>query len=210
MNKIKYVFWDSDNTLVNTAEHHWRKHYETLQSLGITLEDQWRTRIYTNNGAQNWEWISAELGLDVPCQDYLDKIDQWYFDHIDDIQIRSGITEALDFCDHNGIPQCVVSNGRRRSVMAALEAKNIAPRMRFILCKEDYEGRKPGPEPYVAALGKMEETEGFSIHPETCLAVEDDPKGVESAKAAGMQVIYRPHGDDDPAQFLKNFKQLFS
>ncbi len=207
MNKIKYVFWDSDNTLVNTAQHHWRKHFETLASHGIHLGDEHRTRIYTNNGAQNWEWITEELGLTLSRDEYLDAIDAWYFDHIADIEIRSGVIEAIDHFAAQGIPQAVVSNGRRRSVMAALEAKDLTPRFEFILCKEDYDGRKPGPEPYLTALKRMNELKGTTISPADCLVIEDDPKGVESGIAAGMQTIHRPIGDDDTASFLLKVKQ---
>src|SRR5690348_1156048 len=120
---IRYVFWDSDNTLVDTAKHHWNKHVETLKKHGISLDLKWSERIYTNNGAQNWDWLSAELSLKVPKDQYLDEIDQWYFDHIGEINMRDGIAEALDIFDTMEIPMGVVSNGRRRSVMAALNAK---------------------------------------------------------------------------------------
>ena len=74
---IHFVFWDIDNTLVNTAEHHWRKHFETLKSHNIDLDEKYRKTIYENNGMQNWEWISKELGLTIPREKYLDQIDQF-------------------------------------------------------------------------------------------------------------------------------------
>lgn len=183
---IKFVFWDSDNTLVETAEHHWRKHFEILKTYGIALSDQYRERIYTNNGSQNWSWMKNELGLKLDEKAYLSQIDQWYFDHIGEIKVREGIEEAIEIFRCASLPQCVVSNGRRVSVMAALEAKNIAPKMEFILCKEDYEGRKPDPAPYLAAMKKM-----GALDPAACLAIEDDPLGVESACRAGMRVYHR-------------------
>jgi len=167
--QVLFVFWDSDNTLVNTAEHHWRKHFETLKTLGLTLDETYRKRIYENNGMQNWAWLTAELGLKLEQQDYLDKIDAWYFDHI---------------------------------VMSALEAKKLAPSFDFILCKEDYEGRKPEPTPYLTALKKMEELYGETIDPKNCLVIEDDPLGVQAGEAAGMTVLYRPIGDEKSIKAL--------
>lgn len=206
----RYVFWDSDNTLVDTAAHHWNKHAQVLKARGIILEPAHDgERIYTNNGAQNWEWLSAERGLDMPLDDYLDAIDKWYFDHIGEIQIRSGVLDALDLLDQKSIPMAVVSNGRRRSVMAALNAKNLTPRFRFILCKEDYEGRKPDPTPYLAARTRMAQIVGCDIATAECLVIEDDPKGVESARAAGMKVLHRPMGSDSIEEFLKNLTGFF-
>ncbi len=199
---LKYVFWDSDNTLVKTYAHHWHKHVETLKSLGIHLGAEWKDRIYTNNGAQNWEWLSADMGLKMPKEDYLDAIDAWYYAHIDQIELRDGIEDALTLFEKSGLPMGVVSNGRKRSVMAALEAKKLTPRFKFILTIEDYQGRKPDPAPYLAAKTKMQQIYGHAIDAQDCLVIEDDPKGVEAGVAAGMNVIDRPIADQDTAAFL--------
>lgn len=203
---IKYVFWDSDNTLVKTYNHHWNKHFQTLKSLGIHLGDEWKERIYTNNGAQNWEWLTAELGLAMDKDAYLDAIDGWYHRNMADIEIREGILDALDYFDGKNIPMGVVSNGRRRSVMTALEAKDLAPRFKFILCIEDYPGRKPAPAPYLAAKTRMQQIIGYPIDASECLVIEDDPKGVEAGIAAGMKVIDRPIHHTDTAGFLQSLK----
>lgn len=203
---IRYVFWDSDNTLVKTYDHHWNKHFETLKSQGIALGEQWKERIYTNNGAQNWEWLTAELGLKMDKDSYLDEIDNWYYRNISSIELREGILESLAHFQQENIPMCVVSNGRRRSVMAALEAKKLTPYFKFILCKEDYQGRKPDPAPYLAAKTKMQQIVGHAIDAQECLVIEDDPKGVQSALAAGMVVIDRPIDDTDTEKFLRRIK----
>jgi HAD superfamily hydrolase (TIGR01509 family) len=205
---IQYIFWDSDNTMVNTAAHHWNKHLETLKSLGIHLDEQWQERIYINNGSQNWEWLTAELGLEMDLQDYLDTIDAWYYRHIDEIAIRDGVLDALALFESANLPMCVVSNGRRRSVMASLEAKNLAPRFKFILCKEDYQGRKPEPGPYLAAKTRMQQIMGHEIDPQVCLVIEDDPKGVESGLAAGMHVLHRSVDNHNTQEFLENCHRL--
>jgi HAD superfamily hydrolase (TIGR01509 family) len=196
---IRYVFWDSDNTLFENEPFHWRKHVETLASHGITLDEKFRSRVYHNNGRQNWEWLTAQMGLDVPCEQYLDEIDRWYGVHAGDIPLRPGIAEALSLFEKSGCTQCVVSNGRRSSVMLSITAKNLAPRFAFILCKEDYEGRKPAPSPYLAAIKRMEEISGGPIDRQECLAVEDDPLGVTAAARAGIKVIHRRLHEDDPA-----------
>src|SRR5690606_29952583 len=109
----------------------------TLKSLGIALDEQWQERIYTNNGAQNWEWLSDELGLTLNKDEYLDRIDHWYFTHIDEIALRDGVMEAIDYALKKKFRQAVVSNGRRRSVMASLNAHSLPQYFEFIFCKED-------------------------------------------------------------------------
>lgn len=207
---VNYIFWDSDNTLVGTYDHHWNKHVETLKSHGIALGDEWKERIYTNNGAQNWEWLTAELGLKVEKDRYLDEIDGWYYRHIDRIKLRDGIEDALAMVEDAGLPMGVVSNGRKRSVMAALEAKKLAPHFKFILCIEDYEGRKPDPTPYLAAKTRMQQIVGKPIDSKECLVIEDDPKGVQAGLAAGMNVIDRPIADTDTDGFLRRLQSYLA
>jgi HAD superfamily hydrolase (TIGR01509 family) len=200
---VKYVFWDSDNTLVDTYEHHWKKHVETLATHGITLDARWKDRVYSCNGSQNWEWMRLELGLKLDEADYLNEIDSWYYRRISDIKIREGVLDVLALFKEMSIPMAVVSNGRRRSVMAALEAKDLARYFKFIWCKEDYPGRKPDASPYLTAKTRMQQIVGTAIESAECLAIEDDPLGVQAATAAGMHVIHRPVGQISGEDFFR-------
>lgn len=196
--EISALFWDSDNTLVSTAALHWQKHVAVLSTLGIDLPETMRDRIFAHNGQQNWEWLHREMGLNMPCEAYLSQIDRWFMNHLDQLQPRDGVMALIDWADSLNIPQCVVSNGRRASVEMALDAVGITPRMRFLLCKEDYEGKKPDPAPYLVARERLCRETEISIPAGSCLAIEDEPKGVRSAAAAGMQVVHRLLQPDDP------------
>ncbi len=188
---IKYVFWDNDNTLIDNRDLHWRKHKSILKIHGIELDDGFFNRVYQNNGTQNWEWMTAEMGLTLPRDHYLKEIDEWYTSHLHEAPIRAGVLEAIALFKQAGCKQCVVSNGRTSSVMAAQKAKGLEQYFEFILCKEDYQGRKPDPAPYLTALHRMEKIAGHKINAADCLAIEDDPLGVTSAHKAGMQAIHR-------------------
>lgn len=197
---IEAVFWDYDNTILETAEAHWSKHQMVLEQCGIRLDEKYRQRIYENNGAQNWEWIALELGLKKPKQEYLDEIDALFHAEMKMFAFRPGVEKLFQLFEEKGIPQAIVTNARRESAKPVLEAKGLTKRMTFILYKEDYEGRKPDPTPYLAALKKM----GVK-NPGSCLAIEDDPKGVESAHKAGLKVIHRKLKKDDPDSPYANF-----
>jgi beta-phosphoglucomutase len=202
MPEIKAVFWDSDNTLIDTFALHWAKHKYVLARYGINLDDQYQTRIHHNNGTQNYEWIVRELGLNIFETDYLNQIDTYYRDHSSQLKLRDGVAEILELFTQKLLPQVVVSNGRRHSVESSHIATNIIDRFEFLMCKEDYEGRKPEPIPFLTALDKLNAKNSTSIHANECLAIDDDPLGVESAKRAGMVTIFRPtHLVDDNCQY---------
>ncbi len=202
MTKIAYVFWDCDNTLVHTAEHHWLKNLHVLKRHGVDLPEEHKHRVFLQGSPQNYEWFISELGLKCDRDTYLREVDAWFTENAGQIKIRDGVIEALEHFKSNNIPQAVVSNGRTHSVRSVLDAVHLSPYFDAMLCKEDYEGRKPNPEPYLAGIRSLEAIHGISIDPAACLAIEDEEKGMQSAKAAGMRVFYRPLGDDRPFDFL--------
>lgn len=195
---IQAFFWDYDNTLLETAEAHWNKHRTVLARYGIELSEMYRKRIYENNGSQNWEWMNKELGLKVPEKEYLQAVDSEFQRHLLALEMRPGIAEIFTLLNELNIPQAIITNARRDSAEPVLQKRNIIPSMKFVLFKEDYEGRKPDPAPYLAGFKKMAEVMKFPFNPRRCIAVEDDPKGVESAHKAGAIVIHRKLKEDEP------------
>ncbi len=202
MTTIHYVFWDCDNTLVHTAEHHWLKNLHVLKRYGINLPEEHKHRIFLQGSPQNYQWFTEELGLKCDKETYLRDVDKWFTENAADIKIRDGVIEALEYFKSNNIKQAVVSNGRTHSVRTVLEAVNLSSFFDTMLCKEDYNERKPHPEPYLAGIQALEKIHNTKINPVTCLAIEDEEKGVKSAEAAGMSVLYRPLGDDSSIKTL--------
>lgn len=216
---IRAVFWDSDNTIFETSALHFRKHAEILAPLGIVLTPADEARIRENNGSQFWEILRAEHDFTLEKQDYLDRIDAFYQSHVHEIPMRPGVWTAIEALHRQHIPQAVVSNGRRRSVLQPYEARGIAHYFDFFITIEDCDARKPSPDPYLKALAKLGRPD---IQPADCLVIEDDPLGVKAAHDAGMPVIHRLRLADDMASphatlavyeeaaFLQAFQKYFA
>jgi HAD superfamily hydrolase (TIGR01509 family) len=196
--KIQAFFWDYDNTLLETAEAHWHKHCVVLAKHGIHLDEKYRQKVYENNGNQNWEWMREELGLTLSQKEYLKEIDIEFLKHLNQLQLRPGVLDLMAFIKRLNIPQAIITNARKDSAGPILEQKGIASEMQFILFKEDYEERKPHPMPYLEGFKRMETIIGTKIFPNRCVAVEDDPKGVEAAHHAGAIVIHRKLSEKEP------------
>lgn len=203
--KVQAFFWDYDNTILETADAHWNKHQVVLARYGIKLSESHRKRVYENNGNQNWDWMSTELGLKVPEKTYLEEVDFEFQRHMINLQMRPGVSLLFKEIFNAGIPQAIITNARRDSAEPVLKAKEIMPFMKFVLFKEDYHGRKPEPSPYLTGFKKMSEILGESIDPKRCIAVEDDPKGVESAHRAGAVVIHRKLGIEEADSPYANY-----
>jgi beta-phosphoglucomutase-like phosphatase (HAD superfamily) len=55
-----------------------------------------------------------------------------------------------------------------------------------VVAREDYGAAKPAPDAYLRAAAAL----GFA--PGACVAVEDTPRGLAAARAAGMRVVAVP------------------
>jgi beta-phosphoglucomutase-like phosphatase (HAD superfamily) len=55
-----------------------------------------------------------------------------------------------------------------------------------IITSDDCSNGKPHPEPYLAAIRKL------GVDPKQCLAVEDTPRGLASARSAGVPCVVVP------------------
>ena len=105
-----------------------------------------------------------------------------------DALVAAGAVEALEAAelvrnapDHIRI--AVVTSGNRQGASAIVAAIGLKERVSFIISGDDVTHGKPDPEPYVLAAKQL------GVAPDRCLALEDHPDGIASAKAAGMTVI---------------------
>ncbi|MRR18048.1 MAG: HAD family hydrolase, partial [Deltaproteobacteria bacterium] len=76
------------------------------------------------------------------------------------------------------------------------------PYFQFVLTMKDCVHFKPHPEPYLKAI----EQSGFSPH--ECLVIEDSPRGLASALAAGLRCIVIPSKFTNGNNFAGAWKML--
>lgn len=76
----------------------------------------------------------------------------------------------------------IVTSARRDPTLRHLETAGL-PVPKVLICAEDVERGKPDPSGYVLAAERL------GTRPEHCVAVEDAPGGIRSARGAGMSVV---------------------
>ena len=100
------------------------------------------------------------------------------------VPLMAGATELLAELDAAGIPKALVTSAQRRIMNAVLASTGLA--FAVTVCAEDVRRSKPDPEPYLRAAALLGEAPGG------CVALEDSPRGIASAQAAGCPVIAVP------------------
>ncbi|MBU45722.1 MAG: hypothetical protein CMN76_21120 [Spirochaetaceae bacterium] len=123
----------------------------------------------------------------------------------DDTLVEEILTEVKDRIRRDGTPMPGALNAVRALsesmpvglasssftsvIQTALKKLEIAHYFQVIHSAQEERKGKPAPDVYLSACKLL------GVPPPDCLALEDSPGGVESALAAGMQVIAVPHPD---------------
>ena len=87
----------------------------------------------------------------------------------------------------------LVSMANKTEVGYVFERAQLGPLFSVVITAEDATACKPAPDCYVSGLTKLnEKRQGERLLPllaAECLAIEDSPPGIESARAAGMRTL---------------------
>ena len=106
----------------------------------------------------------------------------------DGLALRDGVPELLHAATARGAKLAWATTTSRENIMAIFKAVNdLAPDM-FVFIGDDSraENSKPATDIYDAALAAM------NLSADEAVAIEDNPKGLAAAKAAGLYTIAFP------------------
>lgn len=94
-----------------------------------------------------------------------------------------GLMALLALARRDGIRVAAVTNAPRLNAEAMLNAIAARDFMEVLIVGEECPRGKPFPDPYLAAMAQLR------VAPEACVAFEDSPTGVASARASGAFTI---------------------
>ena len=87
----------------------------------------------------------------------------------------------------------LVSMANKTEVGYVFERANLTPLFSIVITAEDASACKPAPDCYLAGLKKLNDKRQrerqLPLLPSECLAIEDSPPGIESARVSGMHTL---------------------
>lgn len=101
--------------------------------------------------------------------------------------VLPGVESLLAEAASRGILAAVVSSSPRAWVESHLDRLGLRHRFATLVCREDTQKHKPGPEPYLEAMRRL------GVAAAEVVAFEDSAHGVTAAKAAGAFTIAVPN-----------------
>lgn len=191
----KYIFWDNDGVLVATESLYFQANREALARHDIVLsEDQFKTISLTNG--QSVLDLAQQVKLD---ETQITELRRWRNARYAELLaggdlVLPGVREVL-LQLHGRIGMAIVTSARREHFALIHRHSGLLPLFDFVLTREDYARSKPDPEPYLLALANSRQAA------RDCLVIEDSPRGLAAAKAAGLDCWVTPSPETAGADF---------
>jgi beta-phosphoglucomutase len=183
--RARGVVFDLDGTLVDNMALHAEAFAEFMTRRGLPpLDDSQRARL---DGKRNTDIFPDLLGRDLPRDELRAVSDEkeslYRALSRGRLAPLAGLDRFLAILAASAIPVAVATSGPAENVRHTLAELGLAERVTVIVRGDQVPRGKPHPDIFLAAA------ERIGVPPGECLAFEDSPMGVASAKAAGMVCV---------------------
>lgn len=180
------ILWDNDGVLVDTEQLFFEANRDLLAELGAELTPQ---------GFFDWFLLDNCGGWHLLGQPSAAQIEIWRAER------NRRYTRLLQEANHLAMPGIhalvetlagryrmgIVTSAYREHFELIHQDLGLRQHFEFVLAGEDYQGSKPDPEPYLKGLERM------GLPAERCVVIEDSPRGLAAANAAGIRCIVLRH-----------------
>ena len=183
---LKAIFWDNDGVLVDTEKWFFEANKQIFSNYGFDIDRQNFIEYFLKKNTGTWHWLS-ESGVSEPDILLIRKerdVMHSQFIADNDIAIQ-GIYETLSTLDAD-FRMAVVTSASKKHFEQIHERTELLPFFEFIICGDDCQRTKPDPQPYLLAMQQA------NLAPEECLVIEDSPRGLAAAIAAGIPCCVIP------------------
>ncbi|MEL6927940.1 MAG: HAD family phosphatase [Cyanobacteria bacterium J06600_6] len=187
---LKAVFLDFSGVIINDAAINQELIADILLSENLRADnDEYTLYCRGRSDRACLKDILASRGR-VLSDDYLDKLlrtkAQGYrrkVEELPEIVLPENLISFLTQLKEQDIAVGLVTGATRSEVEYILSKIELAAFFDLIVAGDDLPESKPQPEPYLLAASRL------NLTPQECLAIENNPVGITSAKQAKIQVV---------------------
>lgn len=185
---LQGILWDNDGVLVDTEQLFFTANKELLNSYGLDLSEDDYFNWYLIRNIGSWHLFEKIGFSEAQLPEIRQKRNELYNRKLvaaENLAIE-GIEPILHSL-HNKLPMGIVTSAYRQHFETIHARLNLLDFFDFVLTNEDYQGSKPAPAPYLCGLNRL------VVSAEQCMVVEDSPRGLAAAQAAGIRCIVLRH-----------------
>jgi HAD superfamily hydrolase (TIGR01509 family) len=192
---LKAVIFDCDGILVDTEPLHYEAFQVVLSPLGLGHDYSHYMEFYIgfdDRDAFREAFREGGRSLDEATLAELMRAKASALLQIAARGVGSfpGVVSLVRELVEHGVPLAVASGALRHEIEIFMEALGLEDAFPLIVAADDVQRSKPDPETYRVALERVKAKLGNdSLDPRACIAIEDTPAGIQSARGAGLYVI---------------------
>ncbi len=178
------VVFDMDGVIADSEPLYFVAMKDVLSPLGYEVTDVHQRAIMGHSIQDTWAYLREAFSLEGP----LDALVQAYDDELVRLlgQMREtlpGVRELIEALRERGVPIAVASSSLPGWIEALLGGIELDTAFDALVSATFVAHPKPAPDVYIEAARRLGKA------PERCIAIEDSPPGLKSARDAGMLTV---------------------
>jgi HAD superfamily hydrolase (TIGR01509 family) len=178
------IIFDMDGVLLDSEPLHFAALSSVLADDGVSLSRAENEAFIGLTVEATFGALIARYALPRSMAEYIHAYDAAVLAVLEVTrQPAEGVLDLLRAAHARGMHLALASSSRRVWVDATLRSIGLNEAFEVIVSGDDVQHGKPDPEIYLLAASRL------GLPPKQCLAIEDAPNGVLSARRAGMPVI---------------------
>jgi len=183
---MKAVLFDHDGVLVDSETAFFETTREAFAKAGAALSREVWSRLYLAEGKRSRE-VARAVGL---AEDEIEQViagrDHAYRRRVaEGIAFRRGAQETVEAL-RDRARLALVTGGPRSRLETLHAVSGFLESFDFVVTADECARVKPDPAAYLMAMDRL------GLSPADCLAVEDSPRGLAAAHAAGLRCLLVP------------------
>lgn len=198
IDNVKAVIFDLDGTLIDTEKIYSEVWPKAIETFGLKMEREQYLALRSLGRPfaprKMKEWFGEDFDYDKARTVRKGFFDAYIAEH--GIERKYGATELLSYLRNKGIITAIATATDVKRAGEYLEMTGLTGYFDKLISATMVDEGKPSPKVYLYAC------EQLKLSPSECVAVEDAPNGIISAKRAGLKVIMVPDQSKPDAKLM--------
>ena len=182
--RFENIIFDFDGVIVDSEPVHARAKKRTLDHYSINYDEHIFDRFKGIPDTDFFKYVSEELTKGkVTAKEMHDLKKMHYASLFPEVKLIDGALAFIQMVRETGIHTAIASSTTSRDFHLINEKYQLGKYFDVMVTGDDTVKHKPHPEPYIKAIALLQTT------PNLCIAIEDSPNGIKSARDSGCTVV---------------------